>query len=443
MRQILWEWNPWWEQDYHFSGIPRAIASKIQEWIPRKEIIAVLGVRRSGKTTLFGEVIDYLLHQQKVAAENILFIKADDERVEKKDLINSVLREYYRWKNPQGKVFLFIDEIQEIEGWEKTLKRLYDLEHATRKMFISGSNAFLLREELSSLLVGRFAYFEVYPFSFAEFLRKYNLTIRQESELIKHHRNLSRYLVEYLSYGGFPEVVLEENISRKEELLRFYFDSIVFRDVIKRQKIRNPDKLTKLIEWCLQNIAVPVNFTKLGEYTELTTDSVGEYAYYLEQAYLVFVINLFAYSLKKQYVNPKKLYAVDPGLRRRAGFTIIEDKGRIYENAVFLELKRRNKEIYYWKNEGECDFVLKEGLKIKGALQVCSALHEENEQREIAGLLAALHQFNLREGIIITQDVEKERRIEGKRIHLLPLWKWLLQHEGGGSNRKPGRRKNG
>ncbi len=429
MKEILWEWNPWWEKDYHFSGIPRDIASKIKEWIPRKEIVAVLGVRRSGKTTLLEEVIGYLLHQQKVSAENILFIKADDERVEKKDFINRVLQEYYRWKNPSGKVFIFIDEIQEIEGWERTLKRLYDLEHTTKKIFISGSNAFLLREELSSLLVGRFAYFEVYPFSFAEFLRKYNLVIAHKDDLIRHHHNLSRHLVEYLSYGGFPEVVLEENAARKEELLQFYFDSIVFRDVIKRQKIRNPDKLAKLIEWCLQNVAVPVNFTKLGEYTGLNVDSVGEYTYYVEQAYLVFVINLFAYSLKKQYVNPKKLYAVDPGLRRRVGFTVVGDKGRIYENAVFLELKRRKKEIYYWKNgknEQECDFVIKTGAKIKEALQVCSDLHTENEQREVTGLLNVLQEFHLLNGIIITQDVEKELLIDGKKIYFIPLWKWLL-----------------
>jgi len=427
MKEILWEWNPWWEREYNFSGIPRDITAKIKEWIPRKEIIAVLGVRRSGKTTILEEVIGYLLHQQKVSADNILFIKADDERVEKKDFINSVLQEYQRWKNPQGKVFIFIDEIQEIENWEKTIKRIYDLEHATKKIFISGSNAFLLREELSSLLVGRFAYFEVYPFSFAEFLRKYNLIITLEEELIKHRQDLSRYLVEYLSYGGFPEVVLEEKVSQKEELLRFYFDSMVFRDVIKRQKIRNPDKLAKLIEWCLQNVAVPVNFTKLGEYTGLNVGSVGEYTYYLEQAYLLFVINLFAYSLKKQYINPKKLYAVDPGLRRRVGFTIIGDKGRIYENAVFLELKRRKKEIYYWKNEQECDFVVKEGAKIRQAIQVCSDVHPENEQREVAGLLKALHEFHLSEGIIITQDVEKEFLIERKKVYFLPLWKWLLR----------------
>ena len=425
MNDILFEWNPWWEEKYSFQKVKRDLFTHVKKWIERKEIIAILGARRSGKTTLLFEIIDYLINEKKVDRNNIFFIKADDDRVDKKELINTSLDEYYKWKNPQGKIFVFIDEIHEIPEWQKTLKRIYDLEHKNKKIFISGSNASLLKEELSYLLTGRFAYFELFPFNFREFLRANNVIIENETDVIKQKNTLRNLLTSYVEYGGFPEIVLENDKDRKEELLRFYFESILYRDIVKRKNIRNVEKLDRLIKWYLQNISAYVNYDKLGRFCELSTDTVGEYTRYLEDAYLIFVINILAYSLKKQFVNPKKIYCVDPGIKRIVGFVFSEDAGKIYENMVFTHLKRSGMDIYYWKNKGECDFITQNKSVVEQVIQVSYNLKTSRE-REVNGLVEAMEKFNVKKGLIITQDYEAKETIEGNEIEFVPLWKWLL-----------------
>jgi uncharacterized protein len=426
MNEILFEWNPWWEEKYGFQKVKRDLFTHVKKWIERKEIIAILGARRSGKTTLLFEIIDYLINEKKVNRNNIFFIKADDDRVDKKELINTSLDEYYKWKNPQGKIFVFIDEIHEIPEWQKTLKRIYDLEHKNKKIFISGSNASLLKEELSYLLTGRFAYFELFPFSFREFLRADNVTIENETDVIKQKNTLRNLLTSYVEFGGFPEIVLENDKDRKEELLRFYFESILYRDIVKRKSIRNVEKLDRLIKWYLQSISAYVNYDKLGVFCELSTDTVGEYTRYLEDAYLIFVINILAYSLKKQFVNPKKIYCVDPGIRRIVGFVFSEDAGRIYENIVFTHLKRAGMDIYYWKNKGECDFIIQNKGVVEQVIQVSYNL-KTSKEREVNGLVEAMEKFNVKKGLIITQDYEAKETIEENEIEFVPLWKWLLE----------------
>ena len=208
-------------------------------------------------------------------------------------------------------------------------------------------------------------------------------------------------------------------------MLRFYFESILYRDIVKRKNIRNVEKLDRLIKWYLQNISAYVNYDKLGRFCELSTDTVGEYTRYLEDAYLIFVINILAYSLKKQFVNPKKIYCVDPGIRRIVGFVFSEDAGRIYENMVFTHLKRAGMDIYYWKNKGECDFIIQNKGVVEQAIQVSYNLKTSRE-REVNGLIEAMKKFNVKKGLIITQDYEAKETIEGSEIEFVPLWKWLL-----------------
>jgi len=425
MKDILYEWNPWWEEEFRFPKIKRTLFSQIIKWIDRKEIISILGVRRSGKTTLLFGIIDFLINKKGIDSKNIFFIKADDDRIEKKELINKVMDEYYKWKNPQNKVYIFIDEIHEIPNWQKVLKRIYDLEHKNKKIFISGSNASLLKEELSYLLTGRFAYFELFPFSFNEFLLAHRLTIRKESDVIKQKHTLRNLLTKYIEFGGFPEIVLENDEERKEELLRFYFESILYRDVVKRNNIRNVEKLDRLVKWYLQNISSYAKYEKLGRFCGLSTDTIGEYTRYLEDAYLIFKINILAFSLKKQLINPKKIYCVDTGIRRIMGFMFSEDAGRMYENIVFTHLKRNHQEIYYWKGKSECDFLVKKGKKIEQIIQVTYEI-KESIDREVKGIIEALERFNITNGVIITQDYEAQENKNGKKINFIPLWKWLL-----------------
>ena len=425
MKDILFEWNPWWKDTYRYKKVKRDLFIHIKKWINRKEIIAILGARRSGKTTLLFEIIDYLINNKNIDESNIFFIKADDDRIEKKDLINTSLDEYFKWRNPQKKTYIFIDEIQEIPEWQKTIKRIYDLDHENKKIFISGSNASLIKEELSYLLTGRFAYFELFPFSFKEYLRAKNIIINNEKDVIKQKHPIRNQLLTYIEYGGFPEIVLEKEKERKDELLHFYFESILYRDIVKRKNIRNVAKLDKMIKWYLQNISSYVNYDKLGSICELSTDTIGEYTKYLEDAYLIFVINILAYSLKKQFINPKKIYCVDPGIRRNIGFIFSKDAGKIYENIVYLHLKRKRDNIFYWKDKNECDFIIQEKTSVKQLIQVSYEI-KQSKDREIKGLLEAMNHFDLNQGTIITQDFEAKENINGKKIIYIPLWKWLI-----------------
>lgn len=423
MEHILLEWNPWWEKEYIFQGIRREKLPDILPWLTRREIISIMGVRRSGKTTLLFEIIGHLLHKEKIPPKNIFFIKADDERLSSERILDNALDEYYKMQNPVGKLFLFIDEIQEIPGWQKTLKRIYDLQRDT-KIFISGSNSSLMNQELSSLLAGRYASFELFPFTFSEFLQVKGIIIKADQSPV-HYRNAIRHILpEYLSFGAFPEVILESDEKIKRELIRFYFDSIFYRDVIKRKNLRNPVKVEKLVKYFLQNISNLANFTKIGRGLELSPDSVGEYVRALEDAYLIFSMNILDFSYKKQVINPKKIYCVDTGIRNITGFTFSEDAGRIYENIVYITLRRKEKEIFYWIGKKECDFIIKRGNAYE-AIQVCYDL-KNTEEKEVRGLLDALHHFKLSKGAIITENIEKEEEKEGKKIRFIPLWKWLL-----------------
>lgn len=420
MREILFEWNPWWEEAYAFEGVPREKLEEIKPWLRRKEIVSIVGVRRAGKTTLLYQIVDYLIHQNKTDPKRILFIKADDERVKTGGVIDQALDVYHQWVNPESDIFVFIDEVQEVKDWQRTLKRIYDL-HPSIKLFISGSNATIVKEELSSLLAGRCAYFEVFPFSFREFLRARGVT-SIKSRMTNRIRHL---LIEYVSYGSFPEVVLEKDKDMKEGLVRFYFDSIFYRDIIKRKRIRNPAKLEKLVKYFLQNISSLANFSRIGKLLDLSTDSVGEYCKAMEEAYLVFHTNLYEFSYKKQIINPKKIYCVDLGIRNIVGFRFSEDAGRVYENLVYNTLRKSTKEIFYWKNKHECDFIVKEGKALQ-AIQVCYNL-EESKERELQGLLEAMTKFGIEEGTIVTGNTEGEELRESKKIRYIPLWRFLLE----------------
>ncbi len=423
MKEILFEWNPWWSKEYHFEGIYREKAKEVYPWINRREIISIVGVRRSGKTTLFFELIGYLINKKKVSPNRILFIKADDDRIDANNLIDLALEEYRRWITPSEKMFVFIDEVQEIKNWEKTLKRIYDL-NKDIKIFISGSNASILKSELSSALAGRCAYFEMFPFDFSEFLKAHDTKIEKEFDIFKNRNKIRHLLPKYINYGSFPEVVLEKNEKLKNELVGFYFDSIFYKDVIKRKSIRNPAKMEKLVKYLMQNISNPMNFTKIAKILDLTTDSVVEYVKCLEDAYLVFQVNIFEFSYKKQIINPKKVYCIDTGIRNVVSFNFSQDSGRLYENIVFISLRRKYGEIFYWKGKGECDFIAKDGKKLE-AIQVCYDIANAKE-REVAGLVEALNALKLKQGLILTQDYEGTERHSSKEIIFMPLWRWLI-----------------
>ncbi|MEF8880178.1 MAG: ATP-binding protein [Candidatus Thermoplasmatota archaeon] len=421
--EILVEWNPWWtKDDFSIEYVDRDIRKKLENWLNRREIIPITGCRRAGKTTLMYMTIQSLL-EKKIDSRNILFVKCDDERVEEKNLIENAREKHKEMFNPDGRIYLFLDEIQEIEDWDKTIKRIYDLEQRT-KIFLSGSR--LLKTELSSALAGRFIYFDVYPFFFTEFLRAKGINWTKRVDLLSKKTRIKHHLREYLQWGGFPEIVLENEENKKRKLLRFYSDSILYRDVIQRSGINKPEKVEKLKNYLLSNFTNLLNYSRIASHLGVSSDTISSYIHHMEESYFFFPLPMFSYSLKKQQFNPKKIYCIDNGIRNSVGFKFNDDLGRLYENSVFLELKRRYDEIYYWNDRNmEVDFLVKEKDKIKELIQVCCDV-SNTDGREEKSLIYTLKKFNLQKGTIITGDTREKVEIDDLEIIYIPLWEWLL-----------------
>ena len=213
----------------------------------------------------------------------------------------------------------------------------------------------------------------------------------------------------------------------KKEILTTYFDDIISRDVVGRYAIRKPDKLKSLARYYLTSISSPISFNRVKKFLGISLDSVERFSSYLSEPYLVFFAKKFSYSLKEQEVNPRKVYAIDTGLRNTISLRFSEDIGRLYENAVFLHLTQQGKEVFYWKNKTECDFLIRTARGPEEAIQVCHSLTEENKEREIKGLLEAITEFNLKSGLVITDDYEGQERHKGKTVRFVQLWKWLCR----------------
>ncbi|MCK5661744.1 MAG: ATP-binding protein, partial [Methanosarcinales archaeon] len=238
---------------------------------------------------------------------------------------------------------------------------------------------------------------------------------------------------EYLTNGGFPEIICYPRIGQKE-LLQSYFDDIIYRDIISRFNIRNPHIFKQLSLFCISNISKPHSFNSLrrlfANYASLSTDAIINYLSYLEDVFLLFTVPHYDYSLKKQINKPKKLYCIDSGMVNAVSFHFSDNLGQLYENLVFLQLKRSNSETYYWQNAKgyEVDFVIKEGLDVSQLIQVCFDISDvETRAREVRGLVEGLNYFDLPKGTIITSDLFHEEIVDGKVVRYVPLWYWLLE----------------
>ena len=400
-------------------------------------IVDILGVRRCGKTYYMFQLISELLNSG-IPKSNILYINLDDDRLhplngDELQLLIETFNEFHE-DSENYKLYLFLDEIQNMPDWEKWAKSTYD-KNGNIKIVVSGSNASLLSHDISTLLTGRHITTRLFPFSFSEFLdhhgMKYQLKTLQYS---KKKTSVKKLFNEYLENGGFPEVIYYPGLGQRE-LLQSYFDDIIFRDIIFRFNIRNPYIFKQLSIFCISNIAKPHTFNSLrrlfANYTSLSTDAIINYLSYLEDAFLLFSVSHYDHSLKKQINKPKKLYCIDTGMINAISFRFSDNLGQLYENLVFLQLKRSNREIYYWQSAKgyEVDFVIKEGLEASQLIQVCFDVSDAGTRsREVRGLVEGLNYFNLPKGTIITSDFFHEEIVDGKVLRYVPLWYWLLEN---------------
>jgi len=423
--KILKLWN-YWDKNPKNLKSRNYYESKIQEFRKAKEVIVLKGIRRSGKSTLLNLEIQNLL--KKVNKNNLLFINFEEPKFTNNlnlEFLDYIYETYLEFLEPTGKVYIFLDEVQNIVGWEKWVLRMY--EKVNTQIYVTGSSSKLLSSEFSTALSGRHLSLNIFPLSFEEFLKFKKINIKNKFDLVSKEKKIKKLFQEYFDWGGFPRLVeFDDELIKKNELTSYY-DTIILKDIAKRYEISNISDLKNLSFYLLSNISKYYSINKLKKLELGAYDTIKKYIEYLKETYLIFDLELYDKSIKKQMVNPKKIYTIDTGLANAISFKFSEDRGRILENLVFIELKRRGKEIYYHKQKKECDFVIKKGLDIVQAIQVTKTLENtETKKREIDGLLDALKTYNLKEGLILTEYEENEFESEGFKITVKPIWKWLL-----------------
>ncbi len=393
--------------------IPRNI--NLTKYIRTKQVVVISGVRRCGKSSLM-----FLIKEKMVLKDpDYCYFNFDDERIQ---LDVSILEDIY---NLHLEVFgkepvLFFDEIQNINNWEKFVNRMY--EQGT-KIYVTGSNAKLLSSEIASSLTGRNKLIELFPFSFSEFLLFKDSNSRTDRLTPKSKALLIKDLNQYMELGGFPLVVKENDT----ELVNAYFQDILYRDIISRYRLTQVNEIRQIGLYFASNIGKLFSYATLQKISGVkSTSSVKDYLFYYEQSYLFFYLKKFDYSVKKQLMNSRKVYAVDLSFANRLGFHFSEDKGRLLENLVFLELLRRGKEVYYHSGKNECDFLVKEGLEIVEAIQVVYQLEVGNYEREYKGLFEAMSAFSIKRGLVIAYDADPSCAIVKDGVEMVSVWKWLL-----------------
>lgn len=426
---ILKDWN-FWEKKQE-TGITRELYLKrMKDYIFNEQIIIITGPRRAGKSYLMRQLIKNLI-DNGINPNETLYINFEDPRFTIKSpvLLEKIFETYMEKLMPKNKPYLFLDEIQEINGFEKWLLMMKELSKA--KIFISGSNAKLLSREFGTLLTGRHLDITIFPLSFKEFLIFNGQTgMINTLEDLRYAKGL---LMKYFEYGSFPEVVIS---APKKEILLEYYEDIVTKDILRRYNIRKENELNAVLKYFFSNISTLFTYKAIERAFDISITAVKKYSICFEQVYLLFFISRFSYKVKEQEKSPRKIYSIDTGLCNTIGFKFSDNYGRLAENLVAISLKRKqllnkNLELYYWKDDvhREVDFVLKEKEKITQLIQVCwNISNEKTIKRETKGLAQAMNELKCKNAIIITEEESKEIEINNSKVQIIPLWKWLLEN---------------
>jgi len=445
--------------------VRRDVQAEVARYLLQREIIVVTGIRRSGKSSLLRLICEDLMTQGSAAPAapiastvpttpvaaaspvdgppagasltpvlpaNILYLNFDDERFisfTAQDFA-PLYETFLELENPQGRRYLFLDEIQRIPGWERWLSRLYEFEDV--RIFVTGSNAAMLSPEVASTLTGRHRQVTIWPFSFPEFLTLRGMPAAGLDFTRDLHRPetksaIRRLFADYVEIGGFPEVARTGDAT----LLEQYWRDILYRDVIARYGIKNIKEIKELSLFLAAHPGSVQSYRNLGNLIGVrSVNTVKNYLNALTDVYLFQFIDLFDYSLKRQIYNPSKVYCADGALGNAVSFRFSRNIGHIYENMVFLALKRRGSEVFYWKSPRgrEVDFVVKSGLRITEAIQVCSSLADpQTRQREFQALREAAEALQADRLTIVTDAEEGSEKTDFGHIAIVPLWKWLLE----------------
>lgn len=398
--------------------IPRYQTAELEKMMDNNLIKVILGPRRAGKSF-------FATHTFK--PNEAAYVNFDDETVLKvedyDEIIKSALEVYGQTK------YLLFDEIQNIPQWELLVNRLHRNGY---NILVTGSNSKLLSKEFATHLTGRHLPLELFPFSFKEFLQYKKFTAdTKELMTTEKKAELLSYVNTFMKNGGFPELVIHE--LKPETYLTPFIESVLFKDVVKRYKLRKADHIYNLATYLINNVAKEFTYERLANNLGITSwATVVKYMAYLEEAYLLVILSRYSHKTARRLKSPKKVYMIDNGLITSTAVPISKDNGKLMENLVFTELLKKglrpNLELFYYKtrNDKEIDFVIKQGTEITELLQVCyDATNPDVSEREIKALLEAKEELHAEKLTILTWDEKKQLDRNGSVIEFVPLWERL------------------
>jgi|LGVE01.1.fsa_nt_gb predicted AAA+ superfamily ATPase len=423
--EVLEYWN-FWNQDRRTGVYRTNYAEELYRQRKLKEASIVAGVRRAGKSTILLQVLKKLIIAG-VPRENILYVNFEEPTFIPYLTVEFLLRihDLYLEKfNPEGRTYVVLDEVQLVPGWERFVRGLYDREKDI-KFYITGSSSKLLSREYGSSLTGRIVSNEIFPLSFQEFLafrNKENLIEKSHGKGSPALRNLFN---QYIRFGGFPQVVLTEEEKDKMQILKDYYTAVIEKDIIQRYRVRD---IKKLKEFCLNlyaNMATYFSGYQAEKKQKISQPTANKFLEYAREVFLVQTTDCFSYSYTEQKANPYKVYAIDPGLYNAVSFRFSENMGRLFENVIYLTLRRKGEEIFYWKGKGEVDFLIRKGTKINKLINVCWELNKNNEKREFSSLCEAMDKFNIADAEIVVGGYDDRVDINRKKIVISNFFNWL------------------
>jgi predicted AAA+ superfamily ATPase len=419
-------------KDFKDFTLPRIIEREkvIRTEIPIKRVISVIGPRRAGKTYFMFQQIGKLLNEG-IEKERILYVNFESDllvgvTVEDLRKMIEIFYEIYP-TNKNKKVYLFLDEIQNVPNWEKFVRSIMDFENV--QIFISGSSSKLLSKEVATMLRGRSLPYYIFPFSFKEFLKAKGFEVEKYLSSFQRAK-LMNFVEEYMKFGGYPEAVLYPE--EREKILKEILDVTIYRDIVERFGVKN----TKLVRLLLKQLILSTFFSVHSFFNyikslgmRVSKNTIYNYSEYFSDALIVIFLRKFSYSYREIEQTKPKIYFIDNGLLSISG---VESKSRLMENAILVEMIKRglvpNENIFYYqRNKHEVDFVVVEKMKVKKLIQVCYDLSDiETKKREVRSLIEVMKEFRLKEGLIITMDFEGQEKIGDKKIVYKPFWKWLV-----------------
>ena len=423
--EILNDWN-YWNRELP-PIVPRTTYdAKIASYLQKDEVTVLKGIRRCGKSTLLLNQIKTLI-VCGVEAKNILFVNLEDPRfVNHLDvkLLSQIKDVYLEYLAPTTKPYIFLDEVQNIPFWEKWVNKEYELKLS--HLAITGSNSSMLSGEIASTLSGRYLSVEVSPLSFLEFLEFRQIKISTKLDFVNKKIELSRAFEEFIKYGGFPKV-LEYDAKEKKELLSTYKDSILLKDIVARYKLKNFTTLEEIASYLLANTGIIQSTSKIKNNFKISFDMASDYVEYLKNAYMIYEVKKFDYSLKKQNLNDRKYYGADLGLANLYRVGNLQHRGDDLETIVYLELLRRGYKVYYYKTSSnqEIDFLLELDNKIVELIQVTKSIdNETTKKREIDPFAKTIEELQLTDVKCTIISEDKSTKISDG-VRAVNILEWL------------------